>query len=299
MPDGRLLVLHALTGLHPGAGTALGVVDLPVQRERHTLWPNIPGSSLKGVLRDASSRSERVRADDVFVTDAFGPPSNTAHDHAGALSFTDARILAFPVRSMRGVFAWVTCPAVLHRLGRDLSLLGMSGPAGPAAPEREEAACMERSPLLVGNGDRLLLEEFEFKRTGSADAVASWVAEHAFTDDAARQHVRERLVVLHDDDFSHFVRFATEVIARVGLDAPTKTVKRGALFYEEVLPPETLFYALVLAAPSRRPDSQRDAASLLRELEERVPPVVQIGADETIGRGLCAARFVSDAEGRS
>ena len=36
MSDKALLFIHALTGLHPGSGTALGVVDLPVQRERHT-----------------------------------------------------------------------------------------------------------------------------------------------------------------------------------------------------------------------------------------------------------------------
>jgi CRISPR-associated protein Cmr4 len=51
MSEKALLMIHALTGLHPGSGTALGVVDLPVQRERHTAWPLIPGSSLKGVKR--------------------------------------------------------------------------------------------------------------------------------------------------------------------------------------------------------------------------------------------------------
>ena len=49
-PD-RLLFLHAQTGLHPGSGTALGAVDLPIQRERYTQWPVIPGSTLKGILR--------------------------------------------------------------------------------------------------------------------------------------------------------------------------------------------------------------------------------------------------------
>src|ERR1700688_2308407 len=50
---GAILYLQALTSLHPGSGTALGTVDLPVQRERHTNWPTIAGSALKGVLRDA------------------------------------------------------------------------------------------------------------------------------------------------------------------------------------------------------------------------------------------------------
>src|SRR4051794_16286752 len=125
-----LLGLHAQTSLHPGAGTALGVVDLPIQRERHTQWPTIPGSALKGVLRDACREKNKVnhdgdrkRADsDEFLVAAFGPPTDSAGESAGALSITDARLLAFPVRSLKGVFAWVTCSAVLERLRRDLAL---------------------------------------------------------------------------------------------------------------------------------------------------------------------------------
>jgi len=102
-----LLFLHAQTAIHPGSGTALGVVDLPVQRERHTLWPVIPGSSLKGVLRDCcrqqvvGKRGKDADADLGLAT-VFGPPTADADKHAGALSLTDARILAFPVRSLRG-----------------------------------------------------------------------------------------------------------------------------------------------------------------------------------------------------
>ncbi|HPZ82549.1 MAG TPA: RAMP superfamily CRISPR-associated protein, partial [Thermogutta sp.] len=55
------LFLHAQTGLHPGTGTALGVVDLPVQRERHTQWPTIAASALKGILRDVCR--EKAKAD--------------------------------------------------------------------------------------------------------------------------------------------------------------------------------------------------------------------------------------------
>ncbi|HPP54698.1 MAG TPA: RAMP superfamily CRISPR-associated protein, partial [Thermoguttaceae bacterium] len=48
-----LMFIHAQTSLHPGCGTALGTVDLPIQRQRHTGWPTIAGSALKGILRDA------------------------------------------------------------------------------------------------------------------------------------------------------------------------------------------------------------------------------------------------------
>src|SRR5437764_10809451 len=91
-PLARLLFLHAQTALHPGSGTALGTVDLPVQRERHTQWPTIPGSALKGILRDACR--ERVKNkngkgrdeadEDPEVVIAFGPPTVRAEKHAGA-----------------------------------------------------------------------------------------------------------------------------------------------------------------------------------------------------------------------
>jgi CRISPR-associated protein Cmr4 len=250
MPDvstqqvGRLLFLHAQTGLHPGLGTALGTVDLPVQRERHTHWPTIPGSALKGILRDACREEARKKPEhggsrktaneeDPELLAAFGPGRvDEDTSHAGALSVTDARILAFPVRSLRGVFAWVTCRPVLERLNRDLGLAGLKGlpegsiPRPQKTATEDQAACADRSPLLV-DGNKLVLEEFEFTRAGDAAGVADWIGRHAVADPATRERVRSHLAVLHEDDFAHFVRHATEVVARVALDYETKTVTGG------------------------------------------------------------------------
>ncbi len=289
MPDANMLFIHALTGMHPGGGTALGAVDLPVQRERHTQWPMIAGASLKGVLRDVC----RGTIDNQEFLAAFGPETTNASDFAGALAFTDARLLAFPVRSLRGVFAWVTCPAVLDRLRRDVKLVAgyedRRPPAGPAIDRPATAACPKQSDLLV-NGKRLLLEEFEFRRSGDDGHIADWVADNAVEDAPTAERLRRNLVVLHDDDFTHFARHATEVIARIGLDYETKTVRDKALFYEEFLPPETLFYAVVMATASRNPGSETDASGMLKLLTD-IPPLVQIGADQTIGKGLCAIRI--------
>jgi len=299
MSEKALLFVHALTSLHPGSGTALGVVDLPVQRERHTHWPLIPGSSLKGIVRDACRRKN---GDTNELYAVFGPETSDAHDHAGALSLTDARILAFPVRSLRGVFAWVTCPAVLERLDRDLSLTGTAGLQGIAKPEKEQAACNGNDLLVDGN--KLVLEEFEFTRAGEAESVAGWIATHATQDEPTKGRIHTHLAVLHDDDFTHFVRHATEIVARVGLDYERKTVKQGALFYQEFLPAETLFYSVVIAEDSRRmidadgtrrKDVEKNAAWTLRYARTNVPAVLQIGGNETIGKGLCAVRWFPSA----
>jgi CRISPR-associated protein Cmr4 len=317
--SGALLALHAQTALHPGAGTALGTVDLPVQRERHTHWPTIAGSALKGILRDrcrekskekyhdeqdADGKVIRTRRrvaneDDAQLVAAFGPGKvDESSSHAGALSVTDARILAFPVRSLRGVFAWVTCPAVLERLSRDLTIAGLPElpdqdiPRPQKTPTEDQAACADKSPLLV-DGDRLVLEEFEFRRVRDAGTVADWVASHAVSDTATQHRVRTHLTVLHDDDFTHFVRHATEIVARIALNYDTKTVAGTALFYQEFLPAETLLYSIVLASTSRSPGRPDSAAEVLNYLAGHLEPgtVLQVGGDETVGKGLCLVRL--------
>lgn len=293
-----LLFIHAQTGLHPGSGTALGTVDLPIQRERHTQWPIIPGSTLKGVVRDACRPADRNGPAREDWLAAFGPETDDADEHAGALSFTDARILAFPVRSLRGVFAWVTCAAVVERLQRDLNLAWTNSNAFglSTAPARNNALCQQNSPLVV-DGNRLVLEEFEFERTGDASAVTAWVSQRAVADQATQRRLQSHLVVLHDDDFTHFVRHATEVVARIALDYERKTVKGTALFYEEFLPVETLFYSVVLASASRRDGHVKGPADMMRYLQNNLPSLLQIGGDETIGKGLCAVRLDGGEDG--
>lgn len=270
--SGGILYLNALTSLHPGSGTALGAVDLPVQRERHTDWPVIPGSSIKGVLREATENRLRQRL--------FGA-RDTEGTSAGALSFTDARVLAFPVRSAKGVFAWVTCPQALHRWSRDAGLVGQP-PSLPALSLNDSSALVAQGSPCVHNG-KLILEEFVFDAKPSALDFF----------DALEDNERKRLVVVDDTNFTHFAKYCTEVTARIRLKEDSKTAVEGALFYQEFVPAETLFYSLVLAASSRRRD---EPATARESLEAFLPPAtIQIGGDETTGKGLCSLRFVKGA----
>ncbi len=77
---------------------------------------------------------------------------------------------------------------------------------------------------MAEGGGVIVLEEFEFTRSADIGGAAAWIADRAVTDDATRNRLKSHLVVLHDNDFTHFVRHATEVSARIGLDYETKTV---------------------------------------------------------------------------
>lgn len=304
-----ILYIHAITALHPGSGHALGVVDLPVQRERHTQWPLIPASSIKGVLRDAcrnaiEGKPAKEADDDPAVVAAFGPTTSSESKHAGALMLTDARLLAFPVRSLKGVFAWVTCPAVLERLNRDLKLAGKAPLAEVAKlqaalgnADKMLAVASRRENLALGAGDtqRIVLEEFEFKPVSEALSDPVIRAVQAASDEASRSRVATNLVAVHDDNFGHFVRHATEVTARIALGYETKTAKDGALFYQEFLPAETLFYSVVIANPSRagKGGGSTEILNTLRSGIQKQKGMLQFGGNETIGRGFCTVALGS------
>src|SRR5690606_7787373 len=112
-------LLHALSPLHAGTGQGMGLIDLPIARERATEHPIVPGSSIKGVLRDAA-RAQTTQTNDVDVI--FG----SSEGSASMVRVSDARTLAFPVKSDRGTFAWVTSPYALLRYARDGGEVGFT-----------------------------------------------------------------------------------------------------------------------------------------------------------------------------
>jgi len=305
MPDKKeILFIHALTSLHPGSGTSLGVVDLPIQRERHTQWPVIPGSAIKGVVRDACRENIRIMnnidrksANETNdLTAVFGPASvdNPNDAYAGAISFSDARILAFPVRSIRGVFAWVTCPSLVERMKRDMCIAGITN--FPDWPKPADGKAVFSSNVAV-NGS-IVLEEFDFGDSPQVEKnklapLATWLAGKVTTDQDTQARIKINLVVLCDGDFTHFVRHATEVSARIALEYDKKTARQGALFYQEFLPAETLFYSIAIATDSRKTSVVKTADQTLQFVRDGLPSTLQIGADETIGKGICAVRLTN------
>ena len=303
-PQARLITLQAVTFLHPGTGQTTGVVDLPIQREVHTGFPMIAASGLKGSLRDKAE--QRWENDQTAINILFGS-SVSAEDKgtsAGALSVTDARILAFPVRSLQQVFVWVTCPQVIQRLLRDSELIGFKEQTLvhlkdlPTLNE-DKGFVITFSPIK----DKLVLEELLFEVTPNeyANAYVGKVAklfESLLADDTTFDS--KRLVMISDVDFQHLVRYATQVSARIKLnDRKTTDGDGGNLWYEETLPPETLFYALALCHNPRQDNKTKpqenttltDAQSVAEKFGELLSDgFLQIGGNETVGQGWCCVK---------
>jgi CRISPR-associated protein Cmr4 len=281
-----MLYVYVETPLHAGSGRALGNVDLPIQRERVTGYPIVQASSLKGRLRAAGEGMPHFEA-------VFGPDTENADKHAGALSPGDAKVLLFPVRSLAGVFAWTTSVEVLQRFRRDAKMVGIE--PGWSTPEPlEEKALISSGDLQAGG--KVVLEEFTFTPNVEpiVQEIGQWLAENALpqTDEYAywRQELPKRLVILPNDDFRDFVTFSTEVATRIKLDPETKTVDEGP-WSEEYLPTDTLLYAPLMATPSRKPDEKLNGHEVLNAVKGLNLTRTQLGGNETVGRGSVYLRI--------
>lgn len=274
-----ILGLLAETAIHAGAGTSAGVIDLPIQREGHSGWPCVYGSAVKGALRAAAANTNEN-----WVVDVFGPDTSNAIDHAGALAVSDARLLLLPVRSLTSHFKWVTCPALLKRTQADAKRLGIRADF----PSLEIA---ENTAYVPEGSGELFLEEFRFSEQKSEllDRIIDFIAELMGADDA-KDSLRKQLVVIGDDYFAHLSKYATPVAAHIAIENETKTVKSGALWYEETLPPETVLYVCLMANGSRRKDGVMSAAAVLDCVTDSLfkdRPYLQLGGNETVGMGWC------------
>lgn len=292
----QLVFYSCVSPVHMGAGQAVGAIDNPIQREVHTGHPLIAGSGLKGAVRHHFARTW---PDKKLITRIFGPERD-ASDHAGAIAFTDAVLVAFPVRSLRNTFVYATCPIALGRLKR-LAGAQAGWKVEPVAAGTAKTATIGAQSAVVDG--RLILEAFDFAANEDANvkAIGQWLATHALPagDDHAffRAKLSADLVVLSDSEFGHFVRHATVVEPHVKIDDDTGTAAKGALFYTENLPPESLLAGLILSSVERRrgkdSDGLMDAAlvldTVMRDVELRqglADRMLQVGGDATTGRGL-------------
>ena len=292
-----LLLLTSETPLHAGAGQSVDGIDLPIQREVHTDWPCVFGSAVKGALR--AHAEQRMASTCIAITDLFGPDHGGAQErdtsHAGALLVGDATLLALPVRSLQSSFKWVTCPQAITRFARTAERLGLALTLPAISQPAPDKA--------LGQGDaKLFLEEFRFEQSPDAciGALAKALAPlSGGALDAAT--LEQRLVVVHDDIFSFLARNATSVQPHIAIDSTTKTVKDGALWFEETLPPETLLYVPLTATASRRKGGALTAAQVLEQFEQLLPAGknwLQLGGNETTGMGWCRVGIARASAGQ-
>jgi len=286
----KMYWLEAIAPLHVGMGRGVGFIDLPIMREKVTNWPLVPGSAVKGVMRDYFG--EKVSAEQKQLLDkAFGVGGDDAGS-AGSLVLTDAHIVCLPVRSLYGTFAYVTSRLVLERLKRDLIAAGYQNV--PEAPEPRENEVLVAPDSKLAADNKIFFEDLDFNARVDSNITSEWaemLAGAVFSSDTKWQSIfKERFAVVSDNSFNFLSETGTEVAAHIRIEDETKIVAKGALWYEETLPVETIL-AGIAWCDRVYGGNGIDQDTILSTFCDDSALELQIGGKATVGKGRVRCQF--------
>jgi len=276
--QGRMMFIHGLSPIHTGTGQSVDVIDLPIAREKTTGWPVVPGSSIKGVLRDAcDDKSNLFKA-------VFGPDTNNADESAGSVIFCDSHILCLPVRSFYGTFAWVTCPGALQRINRDYKAGDLVEPFKSIPEIKDFDQALVAADNVIAPPNKVYLEDYDLnvKADTNTKSIAEYIAKVVFPGNLA--DFVNRFAIVGNNMFSVLTETATEVVARIKINDDSKTATKGGLRYEEAVPAESIFWLPLLATPR----NDYSATDLFGFLDGKYAKFAytQIGGHASVGKGL-------------
>ena len=295
-----LFIYRALTGVHCGAAEGESGLDLPVVRERFTRFPLLPGSSLKGVWREYCGK----KWSEAEVKEAFGPEpregeTDSARPYSGCLSFNDAWLLFLPVRASLGTFCLISCPMQMARYLEARQLAGLEC----SQHQMHEFAGHEDDSLFIPNreanpangeanpahvlkgfvGQKVYLEDMKLAiKVDPTEKKKALLASDYFSFLPPR--LAKRLALVSDDTFQWLANNCLEVVAHNKL---TEKKTSDSLWYEEVVPAESVFCQLILSSRSRAQGKEpEEAGHYLDKLANTKVPFFQVGGHETKGRGF-------------
>jgi len=290
-----ILSFYSETPIHMGSGQSVSYVDLPVQRERHTSFPVLWSSGIKGVIRDLAFRVWNNNKEKVEVI--FGPEDGS--DFASCISITDAKILLYPVRSVKGVFAWITCPFVLKRFKEDLKAIGIEFKENNQEIQipdvSDNKVIVSNNSGLIINNNQVALEEFVFdvEKNDEIKNLAEFLKK-LIPENGLIQELGNHLAIVSDNVFKDFVNYAVEIRTRIRIDQAMGTVKEKGLFSEELIPSESIFYSLVfIKDPFKKIENINSVDNVFSEFSSLLSKnsLLQLGGDETLGKGYIRVKI--------
>ncbi len=260
MNKGLTLIFKAVTPVHAGASEGNNMIDLPIQREINTGFPKIESTTLKGALRDLESW-ETIQDNNKqdIKNNIFGQEMNNGNHKNGQLSFTDVKILFFPIKSSQGIYKLVTCPFILDRFCEDIDLLlnehndieqikkvyelynltkNIKNYEVKLINCKNDSNAKEHSDKSTKKPEKLMLGNYIFEKK---------LIEFKDLDKLNMfNNFKDKIAVISDENFKEIVTYFTEVQTRIKIDNKTMTAKNTGLFNQEYLPSETIMYCNVI-----------------------------------------------------
>lgn len=266
-------LFKCLTNMHVGSGDAnYGIIDKQVQRDVVSTLPTIHASGIKGAFRQ---QFEQMFSDPTRIVDIFGSENNSNKQNdfskAGSYRFFNAHLLVLPVRSNTMPFFRAFSLETLQQFYNDLLLFKTAESIQKDLKIIIDALVKvtpkKDTPLLLSNQTKVVLEDY------NAQPIDAGVLKQINSVNVLEPLLGENLALFHHDDFKNLCK-NLPVIARNHLDNGQSV----NLWYEEIVPRESLFYSMIA-----RPTDNNDFDLLLKAANNNV----QIGANASVGYGFC------------
>ncbi|MGE5356833.1 MAG: type III-B CRISPR module RAMP protein Cmr4 [Deltaproteobacteria bacterium] len=295
----RLLMMYCEENIHAGAGSSTGTIDLPIQREGHTEFPKFESSTLRGAIREnIEDTLEKAQLGE--FNRIFGNKDNG--EIASLIDFPDAKILLFPVRSFKGIFAWITCPFVLKRFKKDINNWFNNGLEFDIPTLDNSEIIINNSPIVYEG--KVVLEEFLFECKQLADMtkieekyLGKWITDLFTNPHDIIKDIEHKTAIVSDDVFRDFVNLYTVRITRNKITTETGTAQEGALFNEEFLPSESVLYSFALTSDEFKKETDKESYMKskisMKYFEEKFPTLFRLGGDKGIGKGLIRQSLIN------
>lgn len=308
----NIMLYRCETPLHVGSGDEMGIVDLPIQREKHTGFPKMEASGIKGVFRDffeKKIKENEVSKNDIKALFGSSEESDNGSEkaEAGGLIFTDARLLLFPVKAGKDVFRWITCPYVLQRFAREWNLTYeeknkcdiLDALDEDILNSLEEGNVYEIKKKVQQKNNRQLkeekntvsLDEFQFDINGEIVSNLLEIVETIIISDYLKGKLNKGIVLVSDEVFGYFTEMNTQVDTRICI-GDDGVVVEGALFTEEFLPEDSILYSSV-------EEWKEGTLQVLTGGLKKKTFFMQFGGDTTIGKGITEVQICAYKENKT
>lgn len=301
-------ILHCKTSVHAGDGSSTGTIDSPIQREVSTNLPTFRDSTLRGAIREfferdvnenikehfkSKNKEEKVDLNEnsqLFLA-AFG--KKTDGEMASALEILPAKLLFFPIRSLKGVFAYVTCPFLVNRFVEEMKLFH-NKEIELTLPQISDEQYWASDSLLINN--TLVLNEFPFTKieNQAENSLKSLLDELVFD---GNSRLQTHSAIISDTMFTYMARMFTDKVTRNKINIETGVADDTGLFNEEYLPEESILFHTIgfsnqLIATGGKTDNEIQAY-----IDESLNKTFfQLGGNKSIGKGLLGTTRIFNPE---
>ena len=276
MKDFRVGYLYSLAPIHCGGEGDLDNIS-EIAREVHTNFPYIPGSSLRGSLRNEVEEYQGKEVGDRL----FGHELIDGKMGVHQVWFGDARLLWVPMRTMsvqgEDVFTWVSCPTLL----RDCALISRRSFDGFAA--LTSAVGSRKDTYMVADA-RVEVAVMTAEQKNSIELSENWSTSLG---DDTKSHWENNRIVLPDNDFQVLMEHALWTQVR----NVVATSGGAEIFWTDVcIPRDTIFYyAWGYSIAKNDPIQAKDCETM----QEVLTGLIQVGGQANVGRGW-AQSWVAD-----